>query len=210
MPAPIASGPKKPHHADKTDNGKPKPKSNNGPIINPEADSILGRLTLLAFVPLLVGMASPLLLLFVNNPHGPLFKYHQPIDIGSMVVILTWWYAATGVLFSKRLDIGRELMEKREYKQAVACLEPFNSFGQHFLDRSGEAHYLLAQAYQNSGNKQAAEKCRQFVLTSRPGPWAAKLGGKSTTARAPQSSKPTDTADAAKPRPSKSKPKRRF
>jgi hypothetical protein len=200
MPAPIMSGPNKPV------DGK-KPTRADEPIINEEADRILGRMSLQTLIPLVLVMLLPPAMASINIKNSPLYRYHQPLDIASILIVLVVWYAMNARLFAKRLDIGRDLAGKRQWKQAVACLLPFDSFGQRFLDRSGEAHYLLAQPYAGTGDKPKADKCRQFVLKYRPGPWAAKLGGKP----APVVRKTTDDApDQPKPRPPKSKPKRRF
>jgi len=206
MPFPSFDSPKKPKAADTSAR---KPVALDAPIINPEADRILGRATLQAlFVTgglLIVAMLAGA---FVSQPGTPLFKYHKPIAYLTVLPVLLAWYGLNGRLYAKRLEIGRDLVGKREFRQAAVCLQPFESFGQRFLDRTGEAHYLLAQAYAGSNQKAKAEKCKTFVLKYRPGPWAAKLGG--SPAVAARAKAETTVAAGPRPRPSKSKPKRRF
>jgi hypothetical protein len=218
MPFLNISSPKKPKPTDSTQKSvdaikktaaKP-PSPNDAPIINPEADSILGRLTLQTmFVTFLVMILMMGIGIFGSRPGTAIFKYHRLIAIVTTLPILAVWYGLTGKLYSKRLEIGRDLLQKREFKQAIVCLEPFNAFGQRMLDRTGEAHYLLAQAYAGAGRKSDAEKCRKFVLDHRPGPWAEKLGGKPAPVKR-TSPAAQEAIDAAKPKPPKSKPKRRF
>ena len=207
MPFPSFNLPKKPKAVDPP--AKKKAVALDAPIINPEADRILGRMSIQTIIAPFIGLIVLTFVMPVFNQKGTLiFKYHQVIDIASALVILSIWYGLNGRLFATRLSIGRDLVAKREFRQAAVCLQPFESFGQRFLDRTGEAHYLLAQAYAGSNNKAKAEKCKAFVLKYRPGPWAAKLGGAPITAGR---AKPDATVAAGpRPRPSKSKPKRRF
>jgi hypothetical protein len=207
MPFPSFNLPKKPKPADTA--VKKKPVAVDAPIINPEADRILGRMSIQTIIAPFIGLIVLTFVMPVFNQKGTLiFKYHQIIDIASALVILSAWYGLNGRLFATRLEIGRDLVAKREFRQAAVCLQPFESFGQRFLDRTGEAHYLLAQAYAGSNNKAKAEQCKAFVLKYRPGPWAAKLGG-SAGPGGRSKSEATD-ATGPRPKPSKSKPKRRF
>jgi len=206
MPFPSFNLPKKPKAADPA---AKKTVALDAPIINPEADQILGRMSIQTIIAPFIGLIVLTFVMPVFNQKGTLiFKYHQVIDIASALVILSIWYGLNGRLFATRLSIGRDLVAKREFRQAAVCLQPFESFGQRFLDRTGEAHYLLAQAYAGSNNKTKSEKCKAFVLKHRPGPWAAKLGGSAAPAGRAKS-EPT-VAAGPRPRPSKSKPKRRF
>jgi hypothetical protein len=175
-----------------------------GPVINEEADKIIGRLAMIT------GVGSIILLTVVfvlgsiaSMPGTRWFKYHQPLDVISVLIFLIPFYYGIGRLYTARLEIGRDLVAKREWKQAIAALEPYDTFGARRLDRYGEAHYLLSQAHAGLKNGDKAESCRQFVLRYRPGPWADKLGG------APRVSKASDP-DEKRPSPPKSKPKRRF
>ncbi len=89
----------------------------------------------------------------------------------SILIVLIPFYAGVYRLFTARLEIGRERVQARAWSEAVAALEPFDLATQRFLDRSGEAHYLLAQAYAGVGDKARAEKARVFVRR-RKGVWA--------------------------------------
>ncbi|MGO8671792.1 MAG: hypothetical protein ACLQVD_10555 [Capsulimonadaceae bacterium] len=163
MPAPPPE-PKKP----------PKKPAATGPVINAEADKRLGRMVTQMMVTMLILLLAETLLMPVLSLR--FMKYHKAIAYGSMFVVLVPFYWQAIRLFAARLEIGRDLVNKREWKQAIAALEPFNSFGQRWLDRSGEAHYLLSVAYTSLKNGKKAEQTRQFVLKHRPGPWSEKLG----------------------------------
>lgn len=218
MPFPNFSSPKKPKPGSDTEKSidsikktaaKPAAAS-DAPIINPEADSILGRLTLQTmFFTFLMMVAMMAIGIYGSRPGTFIFKYHRPIALITTLPILIVWYGMTGKLYAKRLEIGRDLVGKREFKQAIVCLEPFTAFGQRMLDRTGEAHYLLSLAYAGAHRKADADKCRDFVLKHRPGPWSAKLGGKPAAPKRTAASTTADI-DAAKPKPPKTKPKRRF
>lgn len=207
MPFPSFNLPKKPK-ADAAAAAKKKAAA-DAPIINPEADRILGRLSIQTMVAVVAGLMILTVVMPSFNIKGTLiWKYHVAIDYASAALIVGVLYGMNGRLFAKRLEIGRDLIAKREFRQAAVCLQPFEAFGQRFLDRTGEAHFLLAQAYAGSNNKVKAEQCKTFVIKHRPGPWAAKLGGSAgSTSRVKQEATTTSTA---KPKPSKSKPKRRF
>ncbi len=184
-------------------------------IINPEADKKLRgialRYGLLVFVLL---VADTFLLSYVNARMHPntLKDLLKPglasLNLISILIVLVPFYAGVYRLFTARLEIGRERIQARAWGEAVAALEPFDLATQRFLDRSGEAHYLLALAYAGLGDKVRAEKARAFVRR-RSGVWAEKLGG---------GKKPAGKGTAAssaprqeiKPRPPKSKPRRRF
>ena len=85
------------------------------------------------------------------------------------------------------------------------------------MDRSGEAHYLLAQAYLGTGDKARAEAAREFVR-HRKGVWAEKLlpgkpvlnRGASTKATGKGAGVYAAPGQENRPRPPKGKPKRRF
>jgi hypothetical protein len=146
----------------------------------------------------------------INVPNSPLFRFHKIVDYGSSAIVLTAFYGLLGKLFSKRLEIGRDLVARREWEQAVTTLQPFDTGGQRFLDRTGEPHYLLAQAYAGVKKNDEAAKCRQFVLKYRRGPWAVKLGGQPAPQRTSRAADVVAPEPTSRPRPSKSKPKRRF
>ncbi len=91
---------------------------------------------------------------------------------------------------------------------------------QRFLDGSGEAHFLLAQAYLGIGDKQKAEAARAFVRRKKS-VWAEKLApGRVQITAGKNRAEKTRAAKGAgvyaapeqenRPRPAKGKPKRRF
>jgi hypothetical protein len=110
-----------------------------------------------------------------NVPNFIFFHYHKSLDVLAVFIVLIPFYGGIHKLFATRLDIGRDLVEQGQWKQAVAALDPFAATGQRFLDNTGEAHYLLARAYLGVKEKEKAEAARQFVLKHRKGVWANEL-----------------------------------
>ena len=178
-------------------------------VINPDADKILTRIAfrygLLVFALLI---ADTFFISYVNAAKHPgnlgvLIK--QPglvaLNLLSILVVLIPFYFGIYKLFSARLMIGRERVQARAWSEAIAALEPFDAWAQRFLDNSGEAHFLLAQAYTGMGDKAKAESARRFVRRHK-GIWADRVNGV----------KPLAGPDGQenRPRPSKSKPRRRF
>lgn len=194
---------------------KPAPRSF---VINAEADKRLGRIAL-SFGVLVFAL---LVLTTFAVPYAD-YKYHLPLvpkgilNGLSLLVVLVPFYFGIYKLFQARLEIGRERVQVRAWTEAVAALEPFSAPMQRFLDPSGEAHYLLGQAYAGTGDKVRAEKARAFVRRKTGSPWAEKLqpgkgpGISRTTAKA--SAKVSETmldGLEKRPAPPKTKPRRRF
>ena len=192
-------------------------------VINPEADRRLGRIaityglivfTLLVLTSLLVPLIDA-----GQQPKTLGDLLHKPklaaLNLLSILVVLIPFYFGIHRLFAARLEIGRERVGARAWREAVAALEPFASLMQRFLDGSGEAHYLLAQAYTGMGEKGKAEAARAFVRRKK-GIWADKLA----PVRGQITASKNRTAKGAgvyaapeqenRPRPPKGKPKRRF
>lgn len=146
------------------------------PVITEEADRRLGRIILrhgaLTFALLLV---ITFVMAFVNIPQSRLYHIHRMLDTLSVLVVVIPFYLGINRLFAARLEIGRDLVAERQWTQAIAALEPFNSPSQRFLDGTGEAHYLIAQAYSALGKTAKATAARNFVLKHRRGVWADKL-----------------------------------
>ena len=128
-------------------------------VINPEADRRLGRIAitygLIVFALLVL---TTLLLSVVNASSQPKTLgdlVHSPklaaLNLLSILVVLVPFYFGIHRLFAARLEIGRERVGARAWREAVAALEPFAAPMQRFLDGSGEAHFLLAQAYTGMG-----------------------------------------------------------
>ncbi len=187
-------------------------------VINPGADRRLGRIALSYGV---VVFALLVLTTFAV-PYAD-YKYHLPVvpkailNGLSLLVVLVPFYFGIYKLFQARLEIGRERVQARAWPEAVAALEPFSAPTQRFLDASGEAHYLLGQAYAGAGDKVRAEKARAFVRRKKGSPWAEKLqpskgpGLSRTASRA--NAKVYDAQEGGqekRPSPPKTKPRRRF
>ena len=183
-------------------------------IINPEADRRLTRLALL------YGGASFLLLivLTVGMPilntvtHLAVWPKRILNDL-SLLVVMIPFLTGTNRMNAARLEIGRERVQARAWTEAVAALQPLDGLIQRFFDVSGEAHYLLGQAYAGLGDKARAEKARAFVRRKSGSPWAEKLQtGKGPAIVRPNAASRAKIYDGQekRPAPPKSKPRRRF
>ncbi len=123
------------------------------------------------------------------------------LNIASILVVLIPYYAGIHRLYTARLEIGRECVAARAWSEAVAALDPFNAPLARFLDGSGEAHFLLAQAYTGLGEKVKAEKARA-VVRRKKGVWADRLNaGRGGSVY---------TTQEKRPAPPKGKPRKRF
>ena len=109
------------------------------------------------------------------------------VNFASILVVLMPFYYGIYQLFSARLAIGRERVQARAWREAVAALEPFDAWAQRFLDGSGEAHFLLAIAYTGLGDKAKAEKppARLSAAAKESGPisWSEWRGQNSRSRR---------------------------
>lgn len=180
-------------------------------VSDPEAEKILNRIALRYGILLFALLIADTLLfssayaLLRPKTLGVLMKPSLILlNFASVLVVLIPFYFGIYKLFAARLTIGRERIQSRSWAQAVAALEPFDNWTQRFLDNSGEAHFLLAQAYMGMGNKAKAEAARKFVR-SRKGVWADRANGV-------KSAVTTLGLDGQenRPRPAKNKPRRRF
>lgn len=146
-------------------------------LINAEADKALSRIVIshfIAFAVLLLLMT--VVMSYLNIPGTPLFPDRRFLDTISMLIVMTPFFLGTNKFFATRLRLGREFVANKQWKEAEASLEAFSHMGQRFLDRSGEAHYLLAVALDHLGKIAEAQKAREFVLKSRPtSSWAQRL-----------------------------------
>ncbi len=144
------------------------------PVINEDADRALGRIILrygLATLVLLVAMTGVMSVVNALVP-GPL---HRFLDTVGLLVVMLPFFAGMNKLFAARLALGRDLVGQRRWREAIAALDPFAGAGQRFLDKTGEAHYLLSLAYQGTGDSPRANAARAFVRRHRAGPWAQRL-----------------------------------
>ena len=180
-------------------------------VSDPEAEKILNRISLRYFLLVFALLiADTLIFGYANALMRPktLGVLMKPLlillNFASILVVLIPFYFGIYKLFAARLTIGRERVQSRSWNQAVAALEPFDNWTQRFLDHSGEAHFLLAQAYTSLGDKTKAEAARKFVR-SRKGVWADRVNGvkSSVTTLGPD-------GQENRPRPAKNKPRRRF
>ncbi len=181
------------------------------PIINDEADRMLGRIIIrYGLLSLALLTLVSLVMIPVNANFGELYRAHRLRDVArtltldflSTLVVLLPFFLGINRLFAARLRLGRDLVAQRRWREAVAALDPFAGPTQRFLDRTGEAHSLLALAYAGAGDPSKAEAAHAFVLRHRPGAWADKLRA------APPSGR--QSGQEKRPRPSNGKRRRRF
>lgn len=168
----------------------------SSPVINQDADRVLGRIIIrygLATMVLLVIMTVVMTLVNVYIP-GPL---HRFLDTVGLLLVMLPFFAGMNKLFAARLALGRELVTQKRWREAMAALDPFAGPTQRFLDKTGEAHYLLSLAYQGAGDTQRAAQARAFVRRHRAGPWAQRLD------------KPAAPRQEKRVLPPKGKPRRR-
>ncbi len=189
-------------------------------VINPEADRRLGRIALTYGLIVFALLVVTTLLLSVFNagsqPKTLGDLIHSPklaaLNLLSILVVIVPFYFGIHRLFTARLEIGRERVGARAWREAVAALEPFAAPMQRFLDGSGEAHFLLAQAYAGLGEKGKAESARAFVRRKK-GVWAEKLSPgrvQITGQREKGAGVYAAPGQENRPRPTKGRPKRRF
>lgn len=189
-------------------------------VINADADRRLTRLALLyggiSFVLLLaVTFGMPILNAATALPIWP----KRLLNYLSLLVVLVPFFAGINRMNAARLEIGRERVQARAWSEAVAALITFDTPFQRFLDASGEAHYLLGQAYAGLGDKVRAEKARAFVRRKTGSPWAGKLqpnkgpGISRSSVKSASNAKVYDAqagGQEKRPTPPKTKPRRRF
>ena len=157
-------------------------------VINAEADRRLGRIALVVRRVLVCAAGTDDVCRAVCRLHASICRSVPKAILNglSLLIVLVPFYFGIYKLFQARLEIGRERVQARAWTEAVAALEPFDRPIQRFLDHSGEAHYLLGQAYAGAGDKVRAEKARAFVRRKTGSPWAEKLQpAKDRASRAP-------------------------
>lgn len=145
-------------------------------VINPDADRRLTRMALLyggvSFALLLaVTFGMPILNFTTHLPLWP----KRLLNYLSLLVVLVPFFVGVNRMNAARLEIARERVQARAWTEAIAALITFDTPFQRFLDASGEAHYLLGQAYAGVGDKVRAEKARAYVRRKKDSPWAEKL-----------------------------------
>lgn len=156
-----------------------KAKGPHAPVINEAADRALGRIIVrygLATFALLIVMT---VVMSVVNALVP-GSLHRFLDTVGLLVVMLPFFAGMNKLFAMRLQLGREFVQRKQWREAVAALDPFAGAGQRFLDKTGEAHYLLALAYQGTGDNIHAARARAFLARHRAGKWAQRLSSGAT------------------------------
>ena len=185
-------------------------------VINADADRRLARISMLysgvSFV-LLLALMFLIPYVLVHYPLPPVFKFG--LQWGTLLLVMVPFLLGLDRMNAARLDIGRERVQARAWSEAVAALRPFDSLLMRFWDRSGEAHYWLAQAYAGLGDKVRAEKARAFVRRKTQSPWAEKLAPNQGPGIARSRAKVYDAqgkegSQEKRPAPPKTKPRRRF
>ncbi len=185
-------------------------------VINADADRRLARISLLysgvSFV-LLLALMFLIPYILVHYPLTPPLRFL--LQWGTLLVIFVFFLVGADRTNALRLDIGRERVQARAWSEAVAALRPLDSLLLRYWDRTGEAHFLLAQAYAGLGDKVRAEKARAFVRRKPGSPWAEKLAPNQGPSISRSRAKVYDTQEKPngpekRPTPPKSKPRRRF
>ena len=160
----------------------------------------------LLIVVVLTLMAGGVPFLTLKLHFGPKNPASIAIDFLSGILIMAIFFNGSNRLAASLLEYGRNFVNRGQWADAEDVLGQFNQWGLHFLDPTGEAHFLLATALGKRGKRESAGKARDFVLKYRTdSEWAQQLGG---TKQSQQSKKTIaqETVDKAiKP----SRPKRR-
>ena len=146
---------------------------NEEPVINEAADRALGRIILrYGTVTLVLLLVVPFLMVNINLPTSQYFGDRRFFDTLSTLIVLAPFFAGTNKIFSTRLNLGRSLAGERKWDQVIASVEPFEKPTQRFMDRTGEAHYLLFVAYTELGRTDDAAEAKKFLTTHRHGEFA--------------------------------------
>jgi len=146
------------------------------PLITAEADRALLRIIIAyggVFVVLFI--VVPIFAGFVTKA-SPLSAESKFLSTVSTLIILTPFFLGVSKLNKTRLYYARKYAEEEDWKAVYYSVESFTQLGQNWMDSTGEAHYLIAIAYERLGQKADAEKARSFVTKHRSsGEWAMKL-----------------------------------
>ena len=108
------------------------------------------------------------------------------IDLLSAAIIMAIFTRGIHSLNRQLIAYANHFAGRGDWASAATVLESFNQSGQHFLDSTGEAHYLLSKALVKIGKPQGAAKARDFVLKRRASSeWAAQLRSEESSQSAP-------------------------
>ena len=130
------------------------------------------------------------------------FKSVPVILIGMLGFVLAMGGFWLGIMkFSEILvEHARIFAQEGEWENVATVLSSFNNSGQHFLDRSGEAHYLLSVALRKTGKGDMSRIARDFVLKRRSkSEWADKLR-EASQAITPHGSSPANRRRKSRPK----------
>ncbi len=149
------------------------------PAISEEADKVLWRIliryTAIAAVVALVTMVL-CGVISAQFPRSALFGPKSPLYSVTSLLFFIPFLIGQNKQASARMEFARRYAAEQRWSEAAAALAQFDTFGQRSFDHAGEAHYLLAQAYDRLGKKAEAAKMRAWVLKHRAGtPWAQKI-----------------------------------
>lgn len=98
------------------------------------------------------------------------------IDVLSAAIIMLVFWAGISRINRTLIEYARVFAERQQWSDVASVLESFNQSGQHLLDSTGEAHYLLAIALKRTGKPKGAETARNFLLKRKAHTaWAQKL-----------------------------------
>ncbi len=169
--------------SDKPVSPTPAPKRSPAPMISEEADRAIFKVQIrYAMVSFALAVLGIVLLAIVGAkyPHSVFTRHlmeNRFLFIGVSFLWLIPFLIGQIKQSSLRLQYGRQYAEQQRWGTVVAALRSFTQFEQRPFDRTGEAHYLLAQAYDRLNRKDQARKCREWIRKRRASSeWARRIG----------------------------------
>jgi hypothetical protein len=103
------------------------------------------------------------------------------VDAAAVLGVLVVAQVYSRRVAERRVEAAREASRTGRFDQAIALLLPFAQAGRINLrsrfDRTGEAHFLLAQAARQEGEEDLFRYCLVFLLRFRRGDWADRAKG---------------------------------
>ena len=167
----------------KSASAAPAAKRAPAPIISEEADRVIFKVQIrYAMVSFALAVLGIVLLAIVGAkyPHSVFTRHlmeNRFLFIGVSFLWLIPFLIGQIKQSALRLQFGRQYAEQQRWGTVVAALRSFTQFEQRPFDRTGEAHYLLAQAYDRLNRKDQAVKCRDWIRKRRPASEYAKRIG---------------------------------
>jgi hypothetical protein len=129
------------------------------------------------------------------------------LDVASAGLIMGIFWGGISSIHKSLLGFGRHFLAEKRYADAAEVLTSLNQQGQHFLDQTGEAHYLISIALDKTGKPETAKKARDFVLKNRAQSEYAEMIRKDSHVRT--AGLPSSRSDNGRPKVTSAK-KRRF